>query len=50
LVGNVVTTENATLPAWMEDKDKEKFKVFQSVVHTKENLNSSGWKQWYTAH
>lgn len=50
LVGNVVTTENVQLPTWMEEKDKEKYKIFQSVVHSKENFNSPAWKEWYGSH
>jgi len=34
----------------MDEKDKENYKIFQSVAKTKENLNSSGWRDWYNSY
>jgi hypothetical protein len=35
LLGNIVSNENAQSPSWLDDKDKEKYKIFNSVVRSK---------------
>lgn len=43
LLGNIVTTDNVQLPNWLDQKDKEKFRTFQSVVKSNEKFDSPAW-------
>ena len=38
------------MPSWIDSKDQEKFRIFQSVVQSKENFSSPAWKEWYKSH
>lgn len=37
-------------PSWIEEKDKEKYKIFHSVVKPKENFNNASWTDWYNTY
>lgn len=47
LVGNMAPNLEKNLPSWVDEKERERFSNFLSILPNKINFNSDKWSEWH---